>query len=45
MPDAKILQAILDGQRAIKEELKEDINKVGKDALRVEKKIDKMERD
>ena len=41
MSNTKILQAILDGQRAIKEELKEDINKVGKDVLRVEKKGDK----
>ncbi len=41
MPDAKMLQAIFDGQRAIKEELKKDINKVGKDVLRVEKKVDK----
>ena len=41
MSDTKILQAILDSQKAIKEELKGDIGKVGKDILRVEKKVDR----
>lgn len=42
MPDTKMLQAIIiDGQKAIKEELKGDIKKVGKDVLRVEEKVDK----
>ena len=40
MSDTKILQAILDGQSAIKEELKGEINKVKEDVLRVEKKVD-----
>ena len=41
MSDTKILQAILDGQRVLKEELKRDIGNVKKDVLRVESKLDK----
>jgi hypothetical protein len=41
MSDKNMLQAIIDGQSAIKEELRKDINKVGKDLLRVEGKVDK----
>lgn len=35
-----MLQAILDGQRAIKEELKDDINSVRKEVNRLHKKAD-----
>jgi hypothetical protein len=41
MSDKNMLQAIIDGQSAIKEELKKDINKVGKNLLRIEGKVDK----
>lgn len=40
MSDTKILQAILDGQRALKEELKKDIDNVRKDIEGVEEKVD-----
>ncbi len=40
MTDTKMLQAILDGQRAIKEELKDDINSVRKEVNRLHKKAD-----
>jgi len=39
MSDTKLLQAILDGQRAIKEELKGDIAQVGKDIAGVKEDI------
>jgi Na+/phosphate symporter len=45
MSDTKILQVILDGQRAVKEELKGDIAKVGKDVSRVEKKVDDVRKE
>ena len=45
MSDTKMLQTIINGQSAIKEELKNDIKKakeeLKKDVLRVEKKVDK----
>jgi len=41
MSDTKILQAIVDGQKALKKELKRDINNVRRDVLRVARKVDK----
>jgi polyhydroxyalkanoate synthesis regulator phasin len=41
MSDTKMLQAILDGQSAIKEELKADIGKLGNRVASLEAKVDK----
>ena len=45
MADTKMLQAIIDGQRAIKEELKGGVEKVRKDVSRVEDKVDDVKKE